>query len=72
MANATDRRIVNIDPVSHEEVDPDQAAGRSYYRGRTYHFATLVNKRTFDDDPQLWIPTPHASMNSANIDIEDY
>jgi YHS domain-containing protein len=72
MATATDRRNVFVDPVSHEPVEPGQVAGRSFYNGHTYHFKTLVNKRTFDEDPQLWVSTPHASQNSSNIDIEDY
>jgi YHS domain-containing protein len=64
-------RDVFVDPVSHESVDPRHAAAKSFYNGRMYHFATLVNKRTFEEDPELWIPTPHASLNSANIFPED-
>jgi len=71
-SHAADGRTVMIDPVSHEPVEPGMAAGRSFFNGHTYHFRTLVNKRTFDDDPELWISTPHSSMNSAAINIEDY
>lgn len=71
-AHQADRRNVWTDPVSHELVEPGYDAGRSFYNGHTYHFQSRVNKQTFDDDPQLWISTPHASMNSAAIDIEDY
>ena len=72
MANATDNRNVYVDPVSHEPVDPNNFAGRVHFNGHTYHFATIENKMVFADDPQLWVSTPHASMNSSNIDIEDY
>ena len=60
-----------VDPVSHEEVDVRRAAGTSHYLHRTYYFATKVNKQIFDDDPQLWVPTPHASVTSANLPPED-
>lgn len=72
MAHATDLRNVYVDPISHEQVDPQGYAARSFFNGHTYHFGSVLNKQIFDDDPQLWISTPHASMNSANIDIEDY
>jgi len=72
MAHAVDTRNVYVDPVSHEQVDPNHFAARTHFNGRTYHFATVENKQIFNDDPMLWISTPHASMNSSNIDIEDY
>jgi len=72
MAHAGDTRNVYVVPVSHEQVDPNHFAGRVHFNGRTYHFATVENKQIFNDDPMLWISTPHASMNSSNIDIEDY
>ncbi len=72
MAHAVDTRNVYVDPVSHEQVDPNNYAARYHFNGRTYHFATVENKQIFNDDPMLWISTPHASVNSSNIDIEDY
>lgn len=60
-----------VDAVSHEPVDPKTAKHRSFYNGKMYHFADMVNKKTFDDDPQLWIPTPHATETSANLPAED-
>jgi hypothetical protein len=33
-----------------------------------YHFEDLTNKQTFDQDPQLWVSTPHASETSASVD----
>ncbi|MDQ2801062.1 MAG: YHS domain-containing protein [Armatimonadota bacterium] len=67
MANNDAGHDVWTDPVSHVAVDPDTAKHRSFYAGKMYHFADLVNKRTFDEDPQLWIPTPHASETSASL-----
>ena len=55
------------DAVSHVEVDPDRAKHRSFYNGKMYHFADLTNKRVFDEDPQLWVPTAHASEISSHL-----
>ena len=55
------------DAVSHVTVDPDKSHDRSFYNGKMYHFANAVNKRTFDEDPQLWVSTAHASETSANL-----
>ncbi len=60
-------RDIFTDPVSHESVDPADALHRSFYEGHMYHFASLVNKQTFDQDPQLWVSTPHASVTSASL-----
>ena len=68
MTYRTDERDVWVDPVSHEAVDPQQSRHQSFYSGHMYHFTTLVNKQTFDQDPQLWVPTAHGSLNSANLD----
>ena len=58
---------VREDPVSHEAVDPRTASHQSFYAGRHYHFANIVNKQIFDEDPQLWVSTPHASETSASL-----
>ena len=71
MTNMKDGRRVELDPVSHLEVDPDRAVAKSFYRGHMYYFTSRVNKETFDDDPQLWIPTPHASMTSAALYLDE-
>jgi YHS domain-containing protein len=60
-------RDVWTDPVSHQPVDQATAKHQSFYAGHMYHFGTLVNKQTFDQDPELWIPTPHASVTSASL-----
>lgn len=67
MTNIGDDRDVFVDPVSHLPVDREHAAGKSFYRGHMYYFTSRVNKETFDDDPQLWISTPHASVTSASV-----
>jgi YHS domain-containing protein len=56
-----------VDPVSHREVDPSISQHESFYAGRHYHFADLTSKQTFDEDPQLWVSTPHASETSASL-----
>lgn len=67
MADAMEEKDVWIDAVSHEPVDPDTSRNRSFYAGRMYHFNTLVNKQTFDEDPQLWVSTPHAGETSSSL-----
>ena len=55
------------DAVTHRAVDPDTAREQSFYNGKTYHFESATSKATFDQDPQLWVSTPHASETSAHI-----
>lgn len=66
-ANDTDEKDIWVDVVSHESVDPRQSKHRSFYAGHMYHFGSLVNKQTFDEDPQLWVRTAHASQTSAHL-----
>ncbi len=56
-----------VDPVSHQAVDRESSQYQSFYDGRHYHFADLTSKQTFDEDPQLWVSTPHASETSASL-----
>ena len=58
---------VREDPVSHEKVDPRTSPHQSFYAGRHYHFVSITNKQVFDEDPQLWVSTPHASETSASL-----
>ena len=58
---------VCVDPVTHLAVDPRTSQHQSFYDGRHYHFMDLTSKQTFDEDPQLWVSTPHASETSAHI-----
>lgn len=67
MADNAEEHDVWTDPVSHRPVDPATSRNQSFYAGKMYHFEDGVNKRTFDDDPQLWVSTPHASETSAHL-----
>ena len=55
------------DLISHEQVDPRTSSYQSFYAGRHYHFVSSVNKQVFDEDPQLWVSTPHASDTPASL-----
>ncbi len=36
-------------------IDPDKAAGKSDYQGKTYYFCSLGCKKEFDQDPEKFI-----------------
>jgi Cu+-exporting ATPase len=40
------------DPVCGMDVQPEQAAGQSEFKGRTYYFCCPACKQKFDQDPQ--------------------
>lgn len=40
------------DPVCGMDVDPAASAGKTVYRGRTYHFCSPACKQEFDDNPE--------------------
>jgi YHS domain-containing protein len=44
------------DPVCGMDIDPDRAAGKSEYGGQTYYFCSTGCKRTFDKEPEKYIP----------------
>ncbi len=67
MADNGAEHDVWTDPVSHLEVKPDGAHHSSFYNGKTYHFSDKTNKQVFDEDPQLWVSTAHASETSASL-----
>ena len=60
-------RDAQVDPVSQQAVDPQTSPHQSFYAGRHYHFADPTNKQIFDEDPQLWVSTPHVSETSASL-----
>ena len=39
------------DPICNMTVDPDKAAGKSEYEGRTYYFCSVGCKKRFDAKP---------------------
>jgi nucleotide-binding universal stress UspA family protein/YHS domain-containing protein len=43
------------DPVSAEDIDPEQAPCSSEYHGRVYSFTSIEHKQRFDGDPEAFI-----------------
>ncbi len=43
------------DPVCGMDVDPQQAAGTSEYKGKTYYFCAPGCKKSFDKDPEQYV-----------------
>ena len=46
------------DPVCHMDIDPDNAAGTSEYKGQTYYFCSLGCKKAFDKEPEKYLNKP--------------
>ena len=44
-----------IDPVCKMQVDENKAAGRSEYKGKTYYFCSVEDKKAFDKEPQRYV-----------------
>lgn len=44
------------DPVCGMDIDPATAAGKSEYNGQTYYFCSLGCKKSFDKDPEKYVP----------------
>jgi len=44
-----------VDPVCGMTVEPDTAAGRSDYKGKTYYFCNVRCKERFDADPERFL-----------------
>ncbi len=53
-----------LDPVCHMDVDPEDAAGKSVYNGRTYYFCAASCKERFDADPEGFL-SPAESCSVA-------
>jgi YHS domain-containing protein len=47
-----------IDPVCGMEVDPENAAGESEYKGKKYYFCAPGCKHAFDQDPEKYLNKP--------------
>lgn len=43
------------DPVCGMEIDSKSAAGKSTYKGKTYHFCSVDEKQQFDKDPAKYV-----------------
>ena len=61
--------VIVTDPVSHVTLNRDDAVAKSAFNGTMYYFADPVNKQSFDEDPMLWVSTPHASLTSADVNL---
>ena len=44
-----------IDPVCGMKIKPEEAAGKSEYKGTTYYFCMDGDKKAFDQDPEKYI-----------------
>ena len=67
MDNTTNDRDVWTDAVSHQPVDPQGPRLVSLHMGKWFHFESADTKAQFDEDPELWASTPHASVESAHL-----
>jgi YHS domain-containing protein len=43
------------DPVCGMDVDPEQAAGKSEYQGKTYYFCSPGCKAAFEREPAKYV-----------------
>jgi YHS domain-containing protein len=54
------RPTVTQDPVCGMDVQPEQSAGQSEYKGQTYYFCCPVCKQKFDQEPQRYADSQQA------------
>jgi Cu+-exporting ATPase len=43
------------DPVCGMSIDPQKAAGKSEYQGKTFYFCSADCKQAFDKEPQRYV-----------------
>lgn len=43
------------DPVCNMQVDPQNAAGKSEYQGKTYYFCSVGCKAKFENSPAQYV-----------------
>jgi Cu+-exporting ATPase len=55
-----------IDPVCGMEIDPNTAAGKSDYQGKTYYFCSLGCKKSFDKEPQKYAGKPDTEQTGKS------
>ena len=58
-----------IDPVCGMEIDPATAAGRSEYRGETFHFCSPACKEKFDAAPEEYAGLQSSPIANGNKGI---
>ena len=51
------------DPVCHMEVNEDDAAATSEYKGDTYYFCAKSCKERFDRDPERYVSRSESSQS---------
>lgn len=44
------------DPVCGMTVDPETAAGKAEYEGKTYYFCSEGCRKAFEEDPERYLP----------------
>ena len=53
------------DPVCGMDVQPEQAAGQSEYKGQTYYFCCPSCKEPFEKEPQRYALSQPAMMGQS-------
>jgi|Deesub1362B_J571_1020462.scaffolds.fasta_scaffold00749_9 Cu+-exporting ATPase len=48
-----------IDPVCGMEIDPEKAAAKVEYQGKTYYFCAVGCKTAFERDPEKYLKKEH-------------
>ncbi len=43
-----------VDPVCHMQVNPEEAADHSEYKGKTYYFCSIPCAEKFEQDPERY------------------
>jgi YHS domain-containing protein len=46
---------METDPVCSMQVDPNKAAGKTEYQGKTYYFCSAGCKKRFDANPSQYL-----------------
>ena len=59
---------VVVDPVCGMKFKPEEAAGKSEYKGKTYYFCMDADKKTFDSDPEKYIVKMEMGEPSKEMD----
>ncbi len=57
---------MEIDPVCGMQVNPQTAAGKSEYQGKTYYFCSPGCKKSFDKEPQKYVEKPGSGHMSGH------
>ncbi|MFL6449664.1 MAG: heavy metal translocating P-type ATPase [Bryobacteraceae bacterium] len=58
------------DPVCGMQVQPDRAAGKSEFKGKTYYFCALGCKKKFDSDPDRYLqPKPARLTQLTSVSV---